>query len=126
MSTRACWAVVLALLLAMRLLTSAGFMPAWSAGQLSLVACDDAGAQVLARSAHREHAPEDGTKDGRKQGQTCPYAIASAQAWVDADPTVVVTTAFAAPILQLAAEPVALPSGQWASRPPSTGPPVQA
>jgi hypothetical protein len=64
------WAAVLALLLGLRLLSPAGFMPAFEHGAVTIVACPDATAQE-ATGHHHHHAP-------KKLHQPCPYAAASA------------------------------------------------
>lgn len=122
-STRECWAVVLALLLAMRVLASSGLMPAWSAGQLSLVACDGAGAAGLSVGAHRDQEPEEGTRD--EEGAACPYAVASAQPWIGAEPVAVGGTT-SAPFLKPLEATSQGAQARGPNRPPSTGPPVAA
>jgi len=70
--TRMLWAAVLALLLGLRLLSPAGFMPAFDHGAVTIVACPDAAPQG-ATGHHHHHAP-------KKMHQPCPYAAASALA----------------------------------------------
>lgn len=76
-SQRLFWAAAFALLLAMRLLTPTGFMPAWSGNSLQIVPCDEASVQVAAAMHHGGHAQH----DKAKHRQLCPYGAASAQAF---------------------------------------------
>jgi len=121
MSTRRiCWAVAFALLIAMRLLTPAGFMPEWSGSQPRIILCDDADWQVAAPAHHH------GKTGKAKHRQSCPYAAASAIPFLNA------------PVVQIAVlfGPESLgPTGATAldvilqrkvERPPSRGPPVLA
>lgn len=62
-------ALALALLLALRLLSPAGFMPAFERGGVTIVACPDSGAAVA--PAHHHSA------DHKNAHQPCPYAAAS-------------------------------------------------
>lgn len=59
------------MLLALRLLTPAGFMPAFAHGALAIVVCPDAGPAV-AMAAHH-----DGKGQHQSLHQPCPYASAS-------------------------------------------------
>jgi hypothetical protein len=116
-----CWAVALALLLAMRLLTPQGFMPAWHGNQPRLILCDELGAQVGANTHHGH-----GEKDAPKHRQTCPYAAASAQSFLD-PPATTIALPFAAsstvtPVHAFTGEPLKQPI----RRPPSRAPPALA
>jgi hypothetical protein len=64
------WAIVLALLLGLRLLSPAGFMPAFERGAVTIVVCPDAD-PAGATGGHHHHAP-------KKAHQPCPFAAASA------------------------------------------------
>src|SRR5689334_5269225 len=72
---RSAAAVLLALLLAVRLLSPAGFMPAFDHGSVTIVACPDVDAPPppMAMSGHHHH-------DANKHHQACPYAAAAAAA----------------------------------------------
>ena len=69
-SGRIAWAALFALLLAMRSLAPAGFMPAFDHGAVTIVACPDAqGSAPMPAHGHGEH---------KSFHQPCPYAAASA------------------------------------------------
>jgi len=63
--------VLLALLLAVRLLSPAGFMPSFDRGTITIVACPDA-ASAPVMMGHHHHSP-----GSKKPHQPCPYASAS-------------------------------------------------
>jgi hypothetical protein len=67
-------AVLLGVLLALRLLSPPGFMPAFDQGSVTIVACPDADGTPSA-SAHHHH-----NGDPRKLQQHCPYAAAGSPA----------------------------------------------
>lgn len=117
-STRTWCALALALLLALRLLSPAGFMPAFDDGAVTIVACPDAGA--VAPPSHHHSA------DHKAGHQPCPYAAASALGTLAGD---------WAPPLMLLAFGIALLLGRSfdfverhraSERPPSRGPPFPA
>lgn len=68
---RAIWAALLAFALALRLLTPAGFMPAFDHGAVSIVACPDWDGGTPASPTHHHHG---GSKTTH---QPCPFAAAS-------------------------------------------------
>jgi len=118
-SARTIGAALLALLLGVRLLAPAGFMPAFDRGAVTIVACPDAdGTIVLAH--HRHPANHNG------QHQHCPYAAATSLG---------AAAGQAAPLVALllfAAVPLLGRSLQFAERrranerPHPTGPPIPA
>jgi hypothetical protein len=69
-SVRSLAALALVLLLALRCLAPAGFMPAFERGAVTIVACPDASGPIA--PAHRHHG------DKQTLHQPCPYAAASA------------------------------------------------
>jgi|SRR5947209_6717239 len=73
-STRSLWAVLLALALALRLLGSAGYMPAFDHDRPALVACPDAeaSAPLTFAASHHHHGKTAHQRDA------CPYAAAAA------------------------------------------------
>ncbi len=119
---RACWALAFALLVAMRLLTPAGFMPAWSDSKVRIILCDDSGTQIDAATHHAHQ----GKSDGSKHRQSCPYAAASATPFL-APPAIAV-----APQLEITSDlaastkPARLQFERKIERPPSRAPPVLA
>jgi hypothetical protein len=64
-------ACALALVLALRLLMPAGFMPAFDRGAVTIVICPDADPSEVPVAGHHHHAP-------KKLHQPCPYASAAA------------------------------------------------
>ena len=68
--TRSICAALLALLLAVRLLAPAGFMPSFEYGSVTIVACPDADAAPATMSAHHGG-------HSKKLRQPCPYASSS-------------------------------------------------
>ena len=118
---RACWAVVFALLILMRLLTPQGFMPVVEAGHVTVTLCEDAGGEIGA-TAHHGHAK----KDKARHRQSCPYAAAAAQTLVDPP-----TTTIPLPLAFGSAENHSgllahVAVQQKIQRPPSRAPPVLA
>ena len=80
LSLRSMWAIVLALILALRLLTPAGFMPAFDRGAVTIIICPDADPAPVAMAGHHHH---DG--HSKKLHQPCPYASASSLGAAAAD-----------------------------------------
>jgi hypothetical protein len=112
------WAAVFAVLLALRLLNPAGFMPDFRAGAVTIVACPDAD------PAPSHHAP---MHHGKKAPhQPCPYAFAASLGTADPAPPPVLGMLLlgAAPLIGHSAAAIA-PRRQH-HRPPSTGPPLPA
>lgn len=116
---RAAWAMVLALVLAMRLVTPTGFMPSFSEGRLTVVDCPGSGPTPMMPMSGMDHSQ-------KKICQSCPHATATGAGLVDGQPLVPVAASFdamqhdAAPVLALS-----LPRGQH-DRPPAIGPPIPA
>jgi hypothetical protein len=109
---------LLALVLAVRLLSPAGFMPAFEHGSVAIVACPDY-QLTAAPMAHPHHG------DPKKLRQPCPFAAgATAAAPVEA-------AWFAAALLLVAAlstgrPPALVERHRTRDRPPSRGPPLPA
>jgi len=70
-SKRAVWAMSLAFALALRLLTPAGFMPAFDHGAVSIVACPDWDSGTPPAPTHHHHG------GSKTLHQPCPFAAAS-------------------------------------------------
>jgi len=73
---RACYGLVLGLVLATRLLSPAGFMPSFEHGSLAIVSCPDFAPDGQAINHHHTQ------KAPSKDGSPCPYAAASGPALV--------------------------------------------
>ena len=118
--TRSAWAAMLALVLALRLLTPTGFMPSFEQGRIAVVPCDGIVAAPPMKMAHH-----DGHQHGKSGHQPCPYAAGASPASLPLDslagiePPLIAATAVAA-----FAAVFVLRSRQ--DRPPSTGPPAAA
>ena len=77
---RGLWTALLALALALRLLTPAGFMPAFDHGAVAIVVCPDSDSFNSVSAAHHHH--HGGSKAVH---QPCPFAAASGLGAVAAD-----------------------------------------
>lgn len=117
---RAACALLLALLLIPRLLTPAGFMPAFEQGHVSIVACPDFDPPATASGHHH--------KDSKtaKVRQPCPFAAASAPATFAGPSTVTVAAGLfgSAPLFRRAF--AYLERHRDRDRPPLRGPPIPA
>jgi hypothetical protein len=109
----------LALLLALRSLAPAGFMPDFENGAVTIVICPDA-APV---AAHHHH----GSGDHKGQHQLCPYAAASALGALGPDwpPLLPAVLVFAAALL-LGRTFLFIEQHSRRERPPLRGPPIPA
>jgi hypothetical protein len=120
---RSAWAILLAAMLALHVVSSAGYMPDVSGGRLTLMLCPDG-----EWAAPSMAMPMGGDNHGSKPAghRPCPYAAAAAMPFAGAAPVSLLPVdlrAFAlfAPIL------LQSPAQQrHAARPPSTGPPLPA
>lgn len=114
---RSAAAALFALLMAVRLLSPAGFMPAFEHGAVSIVACPD-GDPAPTPMAHHHHGDP-------KLQQHCPYAAGSAPATA-ADVAAVAAVLVAAALL-LAGQPLqSFQRRRQRERPPLRGPPTRA
>ena len=119
-SRRSWWAALLALVLALRLVTPAGFMPAFEGGRLSIVECpgsDAAPAMPPMRGMHH---------DSRKTSQSCPYATATGAGLVDAGPALFSGASFLTVPNSLGRAFVLVARNSAYDRPPAIGPPFPA
>ena len=117
-TARALFGVILALLLAVRCLSPAGFMPAFDRGAVSIVACPDYDPAPAPMAHHGQHG-------GKHERQPCPYAAGTpvgtaADAFLLAVPMTFAATpslgrSFGLPVLRSSHE-----------RPPLRGPPATA
>jgi hypothetical protein len=116
---RTACAALLALLLGLRLLSPAGFMPAFERGAVTIVACPDASVGIA--PAHRNHPA------GHKSlHQPCPYAAASALGAIpDGWPSLLTLPAFAVALKLGRAFPF-VELRRANERPHPTGPPIPA
>jgi hypothetical protein len=118
-AARTTWAVLFALLLALRLLSPAGFMPAFEHGSVSIVICPDY-EPPASPMAHHHHG---GTK---KVHAPCPFASASAVGAIgDETPWLVAALLLSAPLL-LGRTFRFIAKHSSHERPPLRGPPLPA
>ena len=118
-SSRFAWAMLLSLVLAMRLVTPSGFMPAFERGQLTIIECPGSGSVPMA--------PMSGMRHGHgKTCETCPHATATGGGLIDTAPLALAIASFtSAPIID--GHVVSVPY-RWGEHehPPATGPPITA
>ncbi len=119
-SRSAWWAAVLTLVLALRLLTPAGFMPTFEDGRLTIVECPGSGTAPAMPAMPSMH------HDRNQTCQSCPHATATGAGLVDSGPTALGSASFlAVPLLRAFA--FVLPDRSIAhDRPPAIGPPIPA
>lgn len=117
--TRSAWAAVFALLLALRLLAPAGFMPAFDHGGVAIVLCPDSAPDVTPMSAHHND-------HSKKLHQTCPYASASGLGSLAADFRLLDDVLILAVALLLGRTFLFLERSNAHERPPLRGPPIPA
>jgi hypothetical protein len=114
-SIRFAWAALFAVLLAVRSLAPAGFMPAFDGGAVNIVACPDAAPAPMHH--HGEH------KDFH---QPCPYAAAGAVGTLGPDWLPFIAIAMFAAALLLGRTFLFIERHATRERPPLRGPPIPA
>jgi hypothetical protein len=118
-SIRLGWLAFLALLLALRSLAPAGFMPAFEQGAVTIVACPDASVSPHEMPMHHRG-------DHKSLHQPCPYAAASALGALGPDWMPLPAVLFFAAALLLGRSFLFLERHDGRQRPPSRGPPIPA
>ena len=116
---RAFMAALMAVALALRLLSPAGFMPAFDHGAVTIVACPDAEPAAPMSMAHHHHQHGD-----KAHQQPCPYAAASSTGPLPRTSPALLPTPISPAALPAAALVQTPPAGQHRERPPATGPPA--
>ena len=116
-STRFGAAALLALLLALRSLSPAGFMPAFDHGSVTIVVCPG---EAPMQTDHR------GPGDHKSLHQPCPYASASAPAATSPDWAPLLPLLFFAAVLLLGRAFAFVERQVGRERPPLRGPPIPA
>ena len=132
-------AAVLALCLAVRVLTPPGFMPSFASGALAVVPCPDAaGAPPVAPPMHHmagmamphiaTAAPVHDHESGKNafHHQTCPYAAAASLSGLDVGVLVVAVLVLLAAVPALTRALPAFTRRATRERPPAQGPPQPA
>jgi len=114
-------AALLALLLAVRSLAPFGFMPAFDHGRVTIVACPDVDAQLLAPTGHHHH-----SSDHKFAHQPCPYAAASALGALGNDFAPILAVLFFGAVLVAGRAFLFVERQGRRQRPPSRAPPLPA
>ncbi len=113
------FALAFALILAVRLLTPAGFMPAFEHGSVTIVACPDGDGGAVP-SSHHHGRP-------KKLHQPCPYASASSLAGLGPDFTPLLIGVLVVGLALLLGRPFQfLERSRARERPPLRAPPLPA
>ena len=116
---RSCLAVAFALILAIRLLSPIGFMPAFDRGAVTIIVCPDADlAGPAIDQHHQEHS--------KRFHQPCPYASASGAGSIAVDPAPLFEVLIMSAALLLGRTFLFLERGRAYERPPLRGPPLPA
>jgi hypothetical protein len=118
--SRTIWAGLLALVLALRLLTPAGFMPAFEHGSVAIVVCPDADPAPASSMPMHHHG------DRKTLHQPCPYAAAAALGTFGADAPLLTANLTVGPVLLLGRTFLFLEKSRSHERPPLRGPPLPA
>ena len=116
---RSMWALALAILLALRLLTPAGFMPAFAHGTVTIVACPDAEPPAPRMAGHHHQHPT-------KLHQSCPYAAASGLGGLTGEIPLLAAVLAVGLALLLGRTYHFLERQRAHDRPPAIGPPLPA
>ena len=120
-SIRFGWALLFALLLSLRLIGSAGYMPAADHGSLTIVSCPDADLNApFAMGAMHHHG------DMQHKHARCPYAAAAALGAVGNGWTPLIAATLFAVALILGRTFLFVERQTCRERPPAIGPPVPA
>jgi hypothetical protein len=117
--TRSLCALLLALLLGLRLLAPAGFMPSFEHGAVTIVACPDGDLAAAPMSAHHPG-------HSKKLHQECPFASASGLGALALDAATLGTVLVLAVALLLGRAFLFLERSRANARPPLRGPPILA
>jgi hypothetical protein len=118
-TTRGLLACALALVLALRLLTPAGFMPAFDRGTVTIIICPDVDPPAASMAGHHHNAPS-------KLHQPCPYASAAALGGLVGDHPLLTAMLAVGLALLLGRTFDFLERQREHERPPLRGPPISA
>jgi hypothetical protein len=114
---RTLWALALALLLGLRLLAPAGFMPAFDRGAVTIIACPGSDTALVATGHHH-------SADHKTLHQPCPYAAASALGALPDAGAPLAAVLLPAAALLLGQSLPSIARNRTSERPPATGPPL--
>ena len=118
---RSAWAVLFALMLSLRLLGSAGYMPALDHGSLTLVACPDAALSAPFAIPGMHHHGQ-----MHHDHSICPYAAAAALGATENPFVPLVPILLVAMVLLLGRGFTFIERQNHRDRPPAIGPPLPA
>lgn len=107
---------LMALALALRLLSPAGFMPSFAGGALTIVVCPDAGLHERTVGHHHDH--------GKTHQQPCPYAAAASAGSLPTDVSATRPAEAEPAALRPAIAVATIHRDRTRDRPPATGPPL--
>lgn len=113
-------ALAMAVLLALRLLNPAGFMPSFDHGAVTIVACPE-GVPVAGMAGHDHH-----QHAKAKLHQTCPYASGAALGGLANEPAPLVAVLLVGLAFLLGRAFTFLDKQRAHDRPPLRGPPIPA
>lgn len=116
---RTIWTTLLAFVLALRLLTPAGFMPAFDHGTVSIVACPDWDSGAPARTHHHHGG-------SKTMHEPCPFAAASGLGALTVAFGSLLNVLMLAPALLLARTFLFVERHSARERPPTRAPPLPA
>lgn len=116
---RAGFAVLLAFVLAFRLLTPTGYMPTFDQGRLTVIECPGSSDAPMSLMPGMSH-------DHGKTCQNCPHATATGAGLAAAPPLAIAATVFSSIALVVWREFAVRVAGAKYERPPAIGPPVSA
>jgi hypothetical protein len=117
--TRSICAALLALLLGVRLLAPAGFMPSFDHGAVTIVACPDAEPAAAPMGAHHHG-------HSKQLHQPCPYASAAGLGSLAPDLPPLLAVLILAAVLLLGRTFLLIECSRTRERPPLRGPPLFA
>jgi len=122
LAARTALAAVLVLLLALRLMGAAGYMPGFEHGRIAVIVCPDGdvNAPLTIGSPHHHHGP------AKHDHNPCPYAAASALGATGLDGVTLVPLLFFAVALLLGRTFIFAERHRPHERPPAIGPPLPA
>ena len=112
------FAVLFALLLALRVVSPAGFMPAFDRGTVTIIACPDAMYEPASMAMHN--------KGHSNHHEQCPYASASSLGALGVDFTALIASSMFAVALLLGRTFLFIERHSRQLRPPLRGPPLTA
>jgi len=111
---------LLALMLAVRLLSPAGFMPSFEHGSVAVVECPDSNDGGSASRSMHHHGGK------RADHPPCPYAAAAGEAALDHGPAAPAAPSLQAPPILLGPGLVSIERKDLRERPPARAPPTPA